>query len=84
MHKYMFFDRHVHIFMSRTAIIPKFKMCLFLNEACSWAEKFFTEINLPPLMPAMTMHLPGLFWLSRKGAEVYCSSFPSREKKSLH
>ena len=26
-------------------------MCLFLDEACSWAEKLFTDINLPPLMP---------------------------------
>ena len=25
-------------------------MCLFLDEACSWAEKLFTDINLPPLM----------------------------------
>ena len=47
----MFFDKHVHIFMSPTAITLKFKMCLFLDEACSWAEKFFTDINLSPLMP---------------------------------
>ena len=26
-------------------------MCLFLDEACSWAEKLFTNVNLPPLMP---------------------------------
>ena len=26
-------------------------MCLFLDEACSWAEKLFTDIHLPPLMP---------------------------------
>ena len=26
-------------------------MCLFLDEACSWAEKLFTDINLPPLTP---------------------------------
>ena len=26
-------------------------MCLFLDEACSWAEKLFTDINLPPLKP---------------------------------
>ena len=24
---------------------------LFLDEACWWAEKFFTDINLPPLIP---------------------------------
>ena len=33
---------------SHTAI--KFKMCLFLDEACSWAEKVFTDINSPPLV----------------------------------
>ena len=37
--------------MSRTAITLKFKMCPFLDKACSWAEKLFTNINLPPLMP---------------------------------
>ena len=37
--------------MSRTAITPKFKMCLFLDEASYWAEKLLTDINLPPLMP---------------------------------
>ena len=37
--------------MSRTAITLKFKMCLFLDEACSWAEKLFTDINLPPHIP---------------------------------
>ena len=26
-------------------------MCLFLDEACSWAEKQFTDINVSPLMP---------------------------------
>ena len=36
--------------MSRTALTLKFKMCLFLDEACSWAENLFTGINLPPLM----------------------------------
>ena len=29
----------------------KYKICLFLDEACSLAEKLFTDINLPPLMP---------------------------------
>ena len=47
----MFFDKHVHIFVSRTAITLKFKMCLFLDEASSWPEKLFTDINLLPLMP---------------------------------
>ena len=37
--------------MSRTAKTLKFKMCLFVDEACSWAEKLFTDINLNPLMP---------------------------------
>ena len=37
--------------MSRTAITLKFKMCLFVDEACSWAKKLFPDINLPPLMP---------------------------------
>ena len=37
--------------MSRTAITQKFKMCLFLDEASYWAEKLWTDINLPPLMP---------------------------------
>ena len=37
--------------MSRTALILKFKMCLFLDEASYWAEKLLTDINLPPLMP---------------------------------
>ena len=26
-------------------------MLLFLDDACSWAEKLFTDINLPALMP---------------------------------
>ena len=47
----MFFVKHVHRFMSRIAITLKFKMCLFLDEACSWAEKLFTDINVPLLMP---------------------------------
>ena len=37
--------------MSRTAITLKFKMCLFLDEACSWTEDLFPDKNLPPLMP---------------------------------
>ena len=44
-------DKHFHSFMSHTAITLKFKMCLFLDEACSWAEKLLTDINLPPVMP---------------------------------
>ena len=48
---FIFFDRHVDSSMSRTAIALKFKMCLFLDEACSWAEKLITDISLPPLMP---------------------------------
>ena len=49
--KYTFFDEHVHIFMSRTAITLKFKMCPPLDEACSCAEKLLTDINLPYLVP---------------------------------
>ena len=37
--------------MSRTSITPKFKVCLFLDEQRYWAEKVFTDTNLPPLMP---------------------------------
>ena len=37
--------------MSRTTITLKFKMCLLLDEVCSWAEKLLTDINLSPLMP---------------------------------
>ena len=37
--------------MSRTTITLKFKICLFLDEACSWAEKLFTNINVPPVTP---------------------------------
>ena len=47
----MFFDKHVHSFMSSTAITRKFKMCLFSHEACSSTENLCTDINLPPLMP---------------------------------
>ena len=47
----MFFDKHVYSFMSRIPIILKFKMCLFLDEVCSWDEKLFTDTNLLPLMP---------------------------------
>ena len=36
--------------MARTAITLKLKMCLFLGEACSWAETLSTDVNLPPLM----------------------------------
>ena len=37
--------------MSLAAITLKFKMGLFLDEACSWAETLFTDINLPSLIP---------------------------------
>ena len=33
------------------ALCLKFKMCLLLDEACSRAEKLFTDIDLPSLMP---------------------------------
>ena len=29
----------------------KLKMCPFQDQGCSWAEKLFTKINLPPLLP---------------------------------
>ena len=47
----MFFNVHVHSFMSRAAITLKFKMCLFLDQVSYCAEKLLTDINLPPLMP---------------------------------
>ena len=31
--------------MSHSAITLKFKMCLFLDEASSWAQTLFTEDN---------------------------------------
>ena len=34
---------------SHTALILTFNMCLFLDEACCWAEKLLTDINLPLL-----------------------------------
>ena len=37
--------------MARTAITLKFKMCLFLDEECFWAETLFTNIILLPFMP---------------------------------
>ena len=37
--------------MSRTAITPKFKMCLSLDEASYWAEKLLTDIILLTLVP---------------------------------
>ena len=49
----MFFGKHVPS-LSRTVtrvITLKYKMCLFLDEAYSWAEKLFTDVNLSPLMP---------------------------------
>ena len=45
--------------MSRTAITVKFKMCLFLDEAYSWAEKLLKEKNLPPLMPGEDTNFRG-------------------------
>ena len=50
--------------MSRTALTLKFKMCLFLDEACSWPETSFTDINLPPLMPDEENNFNGiLVWI---------------------
>ena len=37
--------------MSRTAITLKLKMRWFPDEASSWAEKLYTDIDLAPLMP---------------------------------
>ena len=37
--------------MPRTAITLNFKMCPPLDEACSYAEKLLTDINLPSLVP---------------------------------
>ena len=48
----MYFSKDtLHSCMSRTSITLKFKRLLFLDDACSWAEKLFTDIKLPPLMP---------------------------------
>ena len=53
--------------MSRTAATLKFKMCLFLDDACSWAEKLFTDINLPYLVPGEDKNFGGSLVLdSRK------------------
>ena len=32
---------------------------MFLHEACFWAEKLFTDINLPPLMPDKDNYFDG-------------------------
>ena len=38
----------------------KFKLGLFLDEACSWAETLFTDINLPSLIPDEDNNFGGL------------------------
>ena len=48
---YIFFAKHDHKFMSRTAITLKFKMRWFPNEASCWAENLWTDIKLVPPMP---------------------------------
>ena len=50
--------------MSRTPILTlKFKMRLFLDEACSWAENLFRDINLPSLKPDKDNNFGGSFVL---------------------
>lgn len=49
----MYFDKHVHSFMSRTAITLKFKICLSYDETCSSAEKLLTDIQICPLLCLM-------------------------------
>ena len=60
--------------MSRTALILKFKMCLFLDEASYWAEKLLTDINLPPLMSEEDNNFGGSLMTSR----------PTQEYNALH
>ena len=51
MNEYIFFDKRVRSFMSRTAIILKLKMLWFPDEANCWAEKLYTDIDLAPFTP---------------------------------
>ena len=55
----IFFNVHIHSFMSRTAITLKFKMCLFLDEASYWAETLLKDTNLPHLMPDVDNNFGG-------------------------
>ena len=59
--------------MSRTAITLKFKMCLFLDEACSWAEKLFTDTDLPHLMPDKDNNFRGSLVLDLENDDVTCN-----------
>ena len=45
----MYFSTNAFVALTYTAITLKFKC--FPDEASYWAEKLFTDINLPPLMP---------------------------------
>ena len=47
----MSFDKRVHSFLSHTAITLKFKRHCFPDEAGYSAEKVYTDINLPLLIP---------------------------------
>ena len=38
-------------------------MCLFIDEACSYANKLLTDINLPHLMPDENDNFGGSFFL---------------------
>ena len=46
-----FFNKLDRRLVSRTTVTQKFKILWFPNEACYWALKLQTDINLPPLMP---------------------------------
>ena len=60
--------------MSRTATTLKFKMCLFLEESCSWAEKLFTEINLLHLIPNDGNNFDGSLIFNFRNDDVTCST----------
>ena len=49
--------------MSRTALSLNFKMYLFLDEACSWVETLFTDINLLPLINDEDINFGGYLFL---------------------
>ena len=70
--------------MSRTAITLKFKMCLFLHEACCWAEKLFTDINLPPLMPDEDNDFGDSLFLDFRNDKLLIKSFLCCHEFSVH
>ena len=55
----MCFDKRVRSFMSFTAIILKFILRWFPDEAGYSAEKGYTDINLPPLVSNEDKNISG-------------------------